>query len=346
MTHVEVRSTARSATLVSCVGHAVRSLTLAALATSITVPVVLFARPAGADQASDLRAQAAQLSQSMLREQLQIDADQQQSQMTTEKVAQDNQLIAQTQGWISRDEHRVMSDRQQLQRAAISDYVNFGYSTGATTLFEDQGLTQLKQEYQQVAAGDTATAIDQLNTASTVVVAERSWLRRQEQNDQALRDQAAQLLAQAQGTESQLANQQSQVSVQLAAVIAQQQAAEAAQAAAARAVVVATTAAPLSVSADPPASPAASSDPALNPFLTCVVQAESTGNYGAVSPGGTYMGAFQFSQSTWNEAATLAGLPSLVGVAPSSASKADQDTLAVTLFNADGQQPWDDSCRS
>ena len=46
------------------------------------------------------------------------------------------------------------------------------------------------------------------------------------------------------------------------------------------------------------------SDPALNPFLTCVIQAESGGNYGIVSPNGLYMGAFQFSQPTWNSAAS------------------------------------------
>ena len=44
-------------------------------------------------------------------------------------------------------------------------------------------------------------------------------------------------------------------------------------------------------------------DPALNPFLQCVVQAESGGDYQAVSPNGLYMGAFQFSQATWNMAA-------------------------------------------
>jgi hypothetical protein len=58
------------------------------------------------------------------------------------------------------------------------------------------------------------------------------------------------------------------------------------------------------------------------------------------------MGAFQFSQSTWNEAAQLAGLPGLVGVPPNDASKADQDTLAIALYDADGEQPWYDPCRS
>ncbi|MGP8060552.1 MAG: transglycosylase family protein [Acidimicrobiales bacterium] len=347
MTDVEVDSTAKSATQVSCVGYALRSLLLVALATSITFPVVFFARPAWGDQISDLRAQATQLSQSMIREQLEVGADQQQSLMTTDKVDQDNQLIAQTEKWVARDEHRLTVDREQLQREAISNYVDFGYSSDATTMFQSQAVTLIKKEYQDVAFGDTAVAIDQMNTESNVVEAERSWLRHQEAVDQGLQQQAAELLDQAQNAQGQLQNQQSQVNSQLAAAIAQQQAAAAAQAAAARAAALAVVAAPLVVTGSPaPASSAAPGDPGLNGFLSCVVQAESTGNYGAISPGGTYMGAFQFSQSTWNEAATLAGLPSLVGVAPNSASKADQDTLAVTLFNADGQQPWDDSCRS
>ena len=81
-------------------------------------------------------------------------------------------------------------------------------------------------------------------------------------------------------------------------------------------------------------------DPALPPFLACVVQAESGGDYQAVSPNGLYMGAFQFSQSTWNFAAQAANRPDLVGVPPNQASKADQDTLAVTLFALDGERPW------
>ena len=89
------------------------------------------------------------------------------------------------------------------------------------------------------------------------------------------------------------------------------------------------------------------SDPALNGFLSCVVQAESGGNYGIVSPNGLYMGAFQFSQPTWNSAAQAAGLGLLVGVPPNQATRAEQDTVAVALFALDGQQPWlGDRCSS
>jgi len=59
-----------------------------------------------------------------------------------------------------------------------------------------------------------------------------------------------------------------------------------------------------------------------------------------VSPNGLYMGAFQFSQPTWNYAARGAGRPDLVGIPPNKASKADQDTLAVALYALDGERPW------
>jgi hypothetical protein len=58
------------------------------------------------------------------------------------------------------------------------------------------------------------------------------------------------------------------------------------------------------------------------------------------------MGGFQFQQSTWNLAAQLAGLPQLIGVPPNQASKAEQDTLAVALYNAEGERPWLGDCGS
>ncbi len=58
------------------------------------------------------------------------------------------------------------------------------------------------------------------------------------------------------------------------------------------------------------------------------------------------MGGFQFSQSTWNDAAQLAGMPQHIKGPPNDASPADQDDLAIALYNADGEQPWNDSCRN
>jgi hypothetical protein len=83
-----------------------------------------------------------------------------------------------------------------------------------------------------------------------------------------------------------------------------------------------------------------------DPFLACTRAHESAraGGYSAVSGSGTYRGAYQFDQGTWNSAAQLAGRDDLVGVDPASAAPADQDLLAMTLFHARGTQPWGGRC--
>ncbi len=70
---------------------------------------------------------------------------------------------------------------------------------------------------------------------------------------------------------------------------------------------------------------------------------ESTNNYLAVSPSGTYRGAYQFSQATWD---FIAGVPDhgevhhLLGVDPINASPVEQDLMALTLYNYWGRGQW------
>ena len=66
---------------------------------------------------------------------------------------------------------------------------------------------------------------------------------------------------------------------------------------------------------------------------------ESGGDYGAVSANGSYRGAYQFSRSTWNSVAARSR-PHLVGVDPGAASPADQDAMALALYNSSGSSPW------
>lgn len=66
---------------------------------------------------------------------------------------------------------------------------------------------------------------------------------------------------------------------------------------------------------------------------------ESSGNYAAVSSTGTYRGAYQFSQATWNSVAS-AHHPWLIGVDPASASPADQDAQARALYAMSGRGQW------
>jgi hypothetical protein len=81
-----------------------------------------------------------------------------------------------------------------------------------------------------------------------------------------------------------------------------------------------------------------------DPFLSCVRQRESNGNYGVVNPAGPWYGAYQFLASTWNVAASHAGRIDLVGVIPSAAAPSDQDDIAWSLYQWQGAGPWGGGC--
>jgi peptidoglycan hydrolase CwlO-like protein len=352
---------------------AARALTLVGLALASVVGGALLGHgaSASADQVSNLRAQASQIAKDLVLEQLQIDSFQQQYAVDGAKVQQDQAQIQAREQQIQVDARRVRDDRSRLQSEAIFAYIHQDPAlNGAQLLFEgNQTQAVLRSEYEAVTSGDMNLAIDALHSDESGLRAQQAALGQQEALDQATTDQQATLAGEARQTETTFEAEQAQVTGQLAAAVAQQQAAQAV--AAARAVRAAQAAAVAAATPSPPApatsrtpapaAPSAASPttsagpgvagppaaaPALPPFLRCVLQAESGGDYGAVSPGGTYMGGFQFSQATWNAAALLAGLPQLANVPPNQATPAQQDDLAIALYQADGQQPWNDSCRT
>ena len=333
------------------------------LVTAITATVVVPPRPVAADQVSDLKAQAAQIAQDLVLEQLQIGSYQQQYDVDVAKVQRDEAEIGSSEDQIQADISRVSRDRKRLQSEAVSAYINLDPEVNGTEgLFENQKEAPTRAEYEEVASGDIALTIDALHTDENGLRAERATLEQQEARDQATTNQEATSANAARQTEVQLASKQSEITGELAVAVAQQQAAQAAAAAAAvraaqaKAAAAAAAAAATSPASGPPsttsttlqgsAASTSTGDPSLPPFLQCVLQAESGGNYDAVSPGGTYMGGFQFSQATWNEAAGLAGMPQLTNVPPNEATAAEQDDLAIALYEADGEQSWNDSCRT
>jgi peptidoglycan hydrolase CwlO-like protein len=80
-----------------------------------------------------------------------------------------------------------------------------------------------------------------------------------------------------------------------------------------------------------------------DPFLSCTRMRESGGRYDIVSSSG-YYGAYQFLPSTWDTTAVHAGRRDLVGVLPSRASEFDQDEMAWTLYQWQGNGPWGGRC--
>lgn len=66
---------------------------------------------------------------------------------------------------------------------------------------------------------------------------------------------------------------------------------------------------------------------------------ESTDNYRAVSPSGTYRGAYQFDQTTWDDVAGRF-FPWLAGIDPIDADPWWQDAMTRALWSERGKQPW------
>jgi hypothetical protein len=81
-------------------------------------------------------------------------------------------------------------------------------------------------------------------------------------------------------------------------------------------------------------------------FLQCTKGYESiyAGGYRAVSPGGTYRGAYQFDQVTWNGTARHLHRYDLVGMRPDRAAPVVQDLFAYELYRWQGAGHWQGRC--
>jgi len=97
------------------------------------------------------------------------------------------------------------------------------------------------------------------------------------------------------------------------------------------------------VSQAPPQNSGRVSSHHNDPFLVCTRARESAGDYTVVSSSG-YYGAYQFAPTTWDVTASHAGRLDLVGVLPSVASHYDQDELAWSLYQWQGNAPWGGRC--
>jgi hypothetical protein len=312
--------------------------------------VFALARPpgAGADQVGSLTAQARTISQELVQEELEADAYQQQYSVATAQVAEDQRAIVATQLQLKDDRQQIAQRMHKVERIAIASYVLNGSvssSSGASLFAENVSTVQSANEYATITIGNLNEAVNKLHSAQRSVQGTLQVLVRQSDRDRAEQTAQANYLAQSTSTISHMESVQAQVTGQLAQAVAQQNAALGQSAAAAVATAQKATVQKSGGKAPTPGPGAVvvsvtTTDPALNQFLQCVVQAESGGDYQAVSPNGLYMGAFQFSQATWNYAAKAAGLGSLVGVPPNKATKAEQDTVAVALYALDGERPW------
>lgn len=85
----------------------------------------------------------------------------------------------------------------------------------------------------------------------------------------------------------------------------------------------------------------------FQPFLVCTRGHESANEpnpYRAVSASGTYRGAYQFHQNTWDNTARHHGRPDLVGQDPINVPDHLQDELALDLYLWQGNGHWGGRC--
>ena len=109
------------------------------LVTAITAMVIALPGPVAADQVSSLKAQAVQITQDLVLEQLQIGSYQQQYDVDVAKVQRDQAAIGSSQEQIQADIGRVGRDRERLQSEAVSAYVNLDPEVNGTeAMFENQ----------------------------------------------------------------------------------------------------------------------------------------------------------------------------------------------------------------
>jgi len=309
---------------------------LVALCATLGIALAPFAHAQTTSSASDLRAQADALSSkyfTALERVSSLDDD------IARSEQQRNDLLA-----------RARAARAAARARALVAYTSSG--TQLSTLVDGNDTLETARRAHLI---DQVNAHDQ-NVYDTLHKATRA-LHQQEQELRNTRQAQADAL-------DELKSQGAAINAKLAQAEAQEQAqAAAALAAAAKAADTTTTttgnpaapaaAAPTTTTAPAPSTPPLPPDYAGtpgtsahhdDPFLSCVRQRESGGNYGAVNPSGPYLGAYQFLQPTWNVTAAHAGRSDLVGVPANLASPYDQDEMAWVLYQWQGKGPWGGGC--
>ncbi|HVX23343.1 MAG TPA: NlpC/P60 family protein [Acidimicrobiales bacterium] len=180
---------------------------------------------AGADQLSDARNQATQLTQELASTGRQISALGQQFDQAQLEVASARQEIVVTQAKIAATQRQITTDRGSLKKAAINQYVAGGGTGAINPLFAgDQRTAAARQVYAQVAEGNLSVALANLHTAQNLLDQQNSVLQQHEQAAASWANSAQQAEQQAAQLQAQQSAALSRVNGQIATLVAQQQA--------------------------------------------------------------------------------------------------------------------------
>jgi hypothetical protein len=241
---------------------------------------------------------------------------------------------------ISRGEQRAATLKKIVQQRAARAYMRAGSSLPSILKVTDVADMMRSDKLLATANVDDADAMSLLNAQQQDLRVQREDLRRlEDQQGSALEALKAQSRRADAVLASALRNRQD-VRNRLAAQAAANRAAQASRSSSRRSAPIAA----VHATPTPPPTSGGGGSVSISGFLACVRQRESRGNYSVVNPAGPWYGAYQFLASTWNVTAQHAGRLDLVGVIPSHASPADQDAMAVALYQWQGAGPWGGSC--
>jgi peptidoglycan DL-endopeptidase CwlO len=213
-----------------------RVFTVLALAASlgITSAVISSSRPAGADQLSDAKAQAAAITAKLQSIQVQERSLSGQVQSADYHLSQLQGEITANQRQVAQDQVEVNKDQSQLRTQAISDYTSSGTSNQVTQMFSsDPNTTGIRSEYSSIATGNVTTTIDKLHTAQAQLQATQAALQQQQAAATTARDQLQSYENQAATLDAQYKGTLASVNSQIQTIVAAEQVAAAAAAKAA-----------------------------------------------------------------------------------------------------------------
>ncbi len=206
----------------------VRRVAVAALALSVGVVPFLGTSDAQADEISDLQARADQISTEITELQDQVVADTAAVEIAVSEAAEIEQKIDKASAQLEAAKKDEAESRSQLAGYALDAYINGGDGSVDLAVLLDTDSDQLgpRQGYQSTAVGNRQELVDQLQASQRVTAERAATLETEQQNAEAVAEQARAKRASAEAAQQELEQIHSQLKGKVATLVAEKQAAE------------------------------------------------------------------------------------------------------------------------
>ena len=199
---------------------------LLALAAVLLGTVLFSVRPSGADQLSDARAKASQISSQISSMQMQITTLNERYNAAQYHLSQIQSQIQATQTAMVKAQAQVASDTENLRQSAVDAYIMAGAQQTTNPLFSTNQKTYAAQaEYGHVASSKLSDNVARLTAAQDFLKSAKVQLTTQQSAAQEQTNAASAALSQANGLQAQLKSTLGGLNGQIASLVAQQQAA-------------------------------------------------------------------------------------------------------------------------